>query len=252
MQELEDAKDQLETDRAAMRDARPRQEDLVRSNERSAQQLETALRATAAELQVAEAERSFARYQQAMAAQQAAAAAAAATATTSGAPAPPQPRAQKAPADPALAAKVPVMDLLCPVAGAVTFNDDFGQARSSWRAHQGTDVFSLRGTPNVAVADGVLEQSPNGLGGNALWLHTADGNAFYYAHLDAYEGTFDTQGARLVGKGEVIGYTGNTGNASGGPTHTHFEIHPGDVGPTNPYPLLREMCAVQAGLRPAP
>jgi len=91
------------------------------------------------------------------------------------------------------------------------------------------DIFAARGTPNVAIADGIVRQRHNSLGGNALWLYTADGNAFYYAHLDAYEGVWNSDEARVVTKGEVIGYTGNTGNAAGGPTHTHFQIHPGEV-----------------------
>ena len=139
-----------------------------------------------------------------------------------------------------------------PIDGVVTFSDGFGQSRSSWRVHQGTDVFAPHGTPNVAVADGVVHVRHNTLGGNALWLYDWAGNSYYYAHLDAYEGTFDAEGNRVVTKGEVIGYTGNTGNAMGGPFHTHFEVHPGNVGPINPYPLLREMCAVQGGLRPPP
>ena len=144
------------------------------------------------------------------------------------------------------------MDLLCPVAGPVTFTDDWGQPRSNWRVHQGTDIFAARGTPDVAVGDGIAKQSHNTLGGNALWLYTTDGNAFYYAHLDAYEGVWNADEARVVTKGEVLGYVGNTGNAAGGPTHTHFQIHPGDVGPINPYPLLRQMCAVEGGFVPPP
>jgi peptidoglycan LD-endopeptidase LytH len=250
MQELDHSKKQLETDRNTMRAARAHQQDLVAETNKKAQVLEAALSITAGQLQVAEAQQSLERYLAALAAQHAAAEAAAAAAAAAGAPPPPPPVEQKPPADPALAARIPVMDLLCPVDGTVTFSDDFGQPRSGWRVHQGTDIFAPRGTPDVAIADGIAKISPNTLGGNAIWLYTADGNAYYYAHLDAYEGVFNADGVRGVRKGEVIGYVGNTGNAAGGPTHTHFEVHPGNIGPINPYPLLREMCAVQAGLRP--
>jgi murein DD-endopeptidase MepM/ murein hydrolase activator NlpD len=50
-----------------------------------------------------------------------------------------------------------------------------------------------------------------------------------------------------VKQGDVVGYTGNTGNASGGPVHTHFQVHPGGGPPINPYPFLVEMCATQLG-----
>ena len=241
MRELDASKKQIERDRDALEAAKTAQEQLVADTNQKAQALNEALAASASDLQVAQAQQSFARYMAALAAQAAAAAAAASA-----------PDAQKPPADPALAARIPVLDLVCPIDGVVTFGNDFGQPRSGWRVHQGTDIFAARGTPDVAVGDGIAKQSHNTLGGNAMWLYTWDGNAFYYAHMDAYEGTWDANGLRAVRKGEVVGYVGNTGNAAGGPTHTHFEVHPGKIGPINPYPLLREMCAVQAGLRPPP
>jgi murein DD-endopeptidase MepM/ murein hydrolase activator NlpD len=43
----------------------------------------------------------------------------------------------------------------------------------------------------------------------------------------------------------VLGYSGNTGNAAGGPVHTHFEIHPLGGPPWNPNHALREICVGQ-------
>jgi len=151
-------------------------------------------------------------------------------------------------ADPDLAATVPVEDLLCPVQAPVTFFNDWGQPRSNWRVHEGTDVFAARGAPNVAVADGTIIKRLGGLGGNAIPLVADDGHMYYYAHFDHYAGVWDENGERRVKKGQWVGYSGNTGNAAGGPVHTHFEIHPKGGPPINPYPALREMCAKQLGL----
>ncbi len=41
-----------------------------------------------------------------------------------------------------------------------------------------------------------------------------------------------------IEKGALIGYVGNTGNASGGATHLHFEIKDDDGDPTDPYPRI--------------
>jgi murein DD-endopeptidase MepM/ murein hydrolase activator NlpD len=96
---------------------------------------------------------------------------------------------------------------------------------------------SPRGTPNVAVIGGRVEMHTGGISGNGVWLYGDDGNLYYYFHLDAYEG-----GARQVKQGDVVGYTGNTGDASGGATHTHFEVHPGGGPAVNPYPTVVAIC----------
>jgi murein DD-endopeptidase MepM/ murein hydrolase activator NlpD len=127
--------------------------------------------------------------------------------------------------------------LICPVRGPVSFVDSWHAARAGGRAHEGVDLMAPRGTPNVAVVSGSVTMKSGGISGNGVHLQGDNGNLYYYFHLDAYEG-----GARHVTQGEVIGYTGNTGDASGGATHTHFEVHPGGGGAVNPYPVVRPIC----------
>jgi murein DD-endopeptidase MepM/ murein hydrolase activator NlpD len=125
--------------------------------------------------------------------------------------------------------------LACPVAGAASFADSWGDARSGGRRHEGVDMAADRGTPVVATLAGFAEFKNTRAGGKSVWLTTADGGKFFYAHLGQWEGD-----SRDVGRGEVIGYVGSTGNA-GGP-HLHFEVRPGGEA-INPYPPTAQACA---------
>ena len=85
---------------------------------------------------------------------------------------------------------------------------------------------SPMGTPLVACESGTLTKiGPAGLGGNRLWVKGDSGTEYYYAHLSAFaEGSVE---GKRVNAGDVVGFVGNTGNAAGGPSHLHFEVHPG-------------------------
>jgi peptidoglycan LD-endopeptidase LytH len=127
---------------------------------------------------------------------------------------------------------------VCPVQGAVSFRDDFGEPRSGGRSHKGNDMFAATGTPIVAATNGSVFFQGDPLGGNAAYVN-GNGNTYYYAHLDDYVG-----GARAVQAGELIGHVGSSGNADGGAAHLHFEIRVGGPNGTqiDPYPTLTAHC----------
>jgi murein DD-endopeptidase MepM/ murein hydrolase activator NlpD len=122
--------------------------------------------------------------------------------------------------------------ILCPMNGSA-YGDSWGAPRSGGRSHEGVDMLAPMGTPIYAVVSGSVNFRQNRLGGNAVSLIGDNGNRYYYAHLASYEGT-----SRRVNQGDVIGYNGDTGNATGTP-HLHFEIHPGGGLAVNPTPSVR-------------
>jgi murein DD-endopeptidase MepM/ murein hydrolase activator NlpD len=122
--------------------------------------------------------------------------------------------------------------IICPMNGSA-FGDSWGAPRSGGRSHEGVDMLAPRGVPIYAVVSGTVNFRQNRLGGNAASLVGDNGNRYYYAHFESYEGV-----SRRVTQGEVIGYNGDTGNATGTP-HLHFEIHPGGGLAVNPTPSVR-------------
>jgi murein DD-endopeptidase MepM/ murein hydrolase activator NlpD len=104
------------------------------------------------------------------------------------------------------------------------------------RKHQGIDIFAKKGTPVVAVCDGIVTRTgTNRLGGKVVWLqaYTHPWSA-YYAHLDEQK----VKPGQLVKKGQVLGTVGNTGNAKTTPPHLHFGIYKW-VGVTDPMPYVK-------------
>jgi murein DD-endopeptidase MepM/ murein hydrolase activator NlpD len=107
---------------------------------------------------------------------------------------------------------------------------DFGQRR-----HEGVDIFAPRLTPVVAVADGRATPRENRLGGNTVWLSTP-GTSYYYAHLERAA----VKDGQRVRAGDVLGYVGNSGNASTTDPHLHFGIYRWGRGAIDPLPLLEQ------------
>lgn len=126
---------------------------------------------------------------------------------------------------------------VCPTGSAIApFADTWGAPRSGGRRHQGVDLIGTRGIPVLAVVDGIAEAKTNVLGGITISFQGADGNGYYYAHLDGY-GQLGS-----VKAGTAIGYLGQSGNAQFSIAHLHFEIHPGEGPAVNPYPTVAAHC----------
>lgn len=127
--------------------------------------------------------------------------------------------------------------MYCPVGGATSFVDSWGDARSGGRSHQGVDMMGARGTPQVAITSGTITYAGySSLGGNVQYLSGDDGNLYVYVHQDS-----NTVTSGHVNAGQQISVLGDTGNAAGNP-HLHFEYHPGGGAAVNPYPLVRSLC----------
>lgn len=90
------------------------------------------------------------------------------------------------------------------------------------RMHQGVDFGVPSGTPVYAAGDGkVVQAGRNGGYGNYIEIEHNQQYATAYAHLSRFAaGLRDGQRVR---QGEVIGYVGMTGLATG--PHLHYEVH---------------------------
>jgi murein DD-endopeptidase MepM/ murein hydrolase activator NlpD len=135
-----------------------------------------------------------------------------------------------------------------PVADATTANCGPYGMRGS-QMHYGVDLCAPTGTPLLAVDDGRVHFGIDPKGGNVAILHAQDGVAYYYAHLQRFEGV-----DRQVQAGDVIGYVDMTGNAASTVPHVHFEAWPsGNYERTPPDPTAQLFAAplrLQSATRP--
>ena len=96
--------------------------------------------------------------------------------------------------------------------------------KKTWRAHKGVDYGAPRGTPVLATGDGVVRHAENkgGYGKTVVIRHGGKYDTLY-AHLNkTAKGV--RRGSR-VKQGQVIGYVGSTGLATGPHLHYEFRIH---------------------------
>ena len=113
-----------------------------------------------------------------------------------------------------------------PVAGTITsqFGHRVDPITGEVSSHTGTDIACAEGTPILAAADGTVTVA-NGLDswggsyGYYIQLDHGSGLETLYAHCSSICVATDQQ----VQAGQVIGYVGHTGRATG--SHLHLEVH---------------------------
>jgi murein DD-endopeptidase MepM/ murein hydrolase activator NlpD len=139
--------------------------------------------------------------------------------------------------------------LLIPVSNS-TLTQKYGStnfAKSAYRGkwHNGIDLAAPIGTPVVAAADGVVFSIDNqdkycykGAYGKYVAIRHYNGLTTLYAHLSLYT----VKEGQQVKRGEVIGYVGQSGYATG--PHLHFGVYDSETfyvgsskvcGPKMPY-----------------
>ena len=88
-------------------------------------------------------------------------------------------------------------------------------------AHEGLDISMKEFTPIYAAYDGVVAYSdvePTTYGEYIRTYHPELNVCFFYGHLALRE----VQTGNSVKQGQLLGYSGNTGNSTG--PHLHFEV----------------------------
>src|SRR3954465_6513411 len=107
----------------------------------------------------------------------------------------------------------------------------FGEQRPG-HLHAGIDLAVPYGTPIVAAACGIVTTAESQSGyGNIVCVKHSSSLTTCYAHMSR----FASRVGQHVHQGQVIGYVGTTGDATG--PHVHFETRVNGR-PTNPAPYL--------------
>lgn len=102
-------------------------------------------------------------------------------------------------------------------------SDTFGRRSDPFTGgpdwHPGLDISTDRGEPVVATANGTVSSATGaGAYGNMVVVDHGFGLSTRYAHLD----TFKVKPGDRVQRGDVVGFAGRTGRATG--DHVHYEV----------------------------
>lgn len=102
----------------------------------------------------------------------------------------------------------------------------FHPVLQTWRAHKGVDYAAPTGTRVKATGDGIIEfVGKQGGYGNLVVLRHQSKYTTWYGHLSGFAPGM--QKGKRVAQGDVIGFVGSTGVATG--PHLHYEFRTNDV-----------------------
>lgn len=100
-------------------------------------------------------------------------------------------------------------------------NARFHPVLQTWRAHRGVDYAADTGTPIMATSDGVvIQRGVSGGYGNLVEIRHTNGFVTRYAHMSRFHP--EVRLGTRVRQGQVVGYVGATGLATG--PHLHYEM----------------------------
>lgn len=134
-------------------------------------------------------------------------------------------------------ANAPFVPSLWPVLGRITsrFGERLDPFGGEGEFHTGLDIASHFGDDVRAAADGVVTWAgPREGYGDVVIIDHGFGISTWYAHLSG----FNTQVGMPVRRGDVIGYEGESGRATG--PHLHFEVRMQNA-PVNPWRYLHQV-----------
>lgn len=119
-----------------------------------------------------------------------------------------------------------------------SISPNFGDPRDGGtRTHMGEDILAPLDSFIVSPTDAVVTRfGTQDSEGNFVNVAAPGGETFIFMHLDKFAKGLKV--GQVLKPGDLIGYVGNTGNAAGGPTHLHFEIHDKNRKAVDPYPRL--------------
>lgn len=93
-----------------------------------------------------------------------------------------------------------------------------------WRSHKGVDYAAPKGTPVKATGNGkVVFRGKKGGYGNVIFLRHGGKYTTVYGHLSRF--AKGLKKGKAVKQGQIIGYVGSTGLATGPHLHYEFRVH---------------------------